>query len=150
MRVAPTFAVVAICLLAGCEQLPPAPPLIDGEAQCRHLLPDSPQLFRQCVEDADVANAIREDGDRRWAADAAATLDQPQAPALPLVPVFEPPTLSPPPAAPVADLPGASTAPARAQTWGETPYAPMIPPVMRDQPVTEVNPMIPPAARGMQ
>jgi hypothetical protein len=35
------------------------------------------------------------------------------------------------------------------KTWGETPYAPMIPPVMRDQPVENVNPMIPPAARGL-
>jgi hypothetical protein len=35
------------------------------------------------------------------------------------------------------------------KTWGETPYAPMIPPVMRDQPVEIVNPMIPPAARGL-
>jgi hypothetical protein len=33
------------------------------------------------------------------------------------------------------------------QTWNDTPYAPAVPPVMRDQPVTEVNPMIPPAAR---
>jgi hypothetical protein len=35
------------------------------------------------------------------------------------------------------------------KTWGETPCAPMIPPVMRDQPVENVNPMIPPAARGL-
>jgi hypothetical protein len=35
------------------------------------------------------------------------------------------------------------------KTWGETPYAPMISPVMRDQPVENVNPMIPPAARGL-
>jgi hypothetical protein len=34
-------------------------------------------------------------------------------------------------------------------TWGETPYAPMIPPVMRDQPVENINPLIPPAARGL-
>ncbi len=33
------------------------------------------------------------------------------------------------------------------QTWGDTPYAPMIAPVMRDQPVENTNPMIPPAAR---
>jgi hypothetical protein len=35
------------------------------------------------------------------------------------------------------------------QTWGDTPYAPMIPPVMRNQPVENSNPLIPPAARGL-
>ena len=37
--------------------------------------------------------------------------------------------------------------PTHVLTWGETPCGPMIPPAMRDQPVTNVNPMIPPGCR---
>jgi hypothetical protein len=51
-----------------------------------------------------------------------------------------------PPAMPAPTIPGQTTPPP-ATTWEDTPYAPMIPPVMRDQPVEDVNPMIPPAAR---
>ena len=57
--------------------------------------------------------------------------------------LFTPP--APPPPSPTGGLP--SYAPSAPRTWGETPYAPMIPPVMRDEPVENVNPMIPPAAR---
>ena len=35
----------------------------------------------------------------------------------------------------------------RANTWGNSPYAPMVPPVMRDQPTSYINPMVPPVAR---
>jgi hypothetical protein len=53
--------------------------------------------------------------------------------------------VSPPP---VAVMPTSkATAPAPVQTWGETPCAPMIPPAMRDQPISNVNAMIPPACR---
>ena len=37
--------------------------------------------------------------------------------------------------------------PNRQDTWGNSPYAPMVPPVMRDQPTSYVNPMVPPVAR---
>jgi hypothetical protein len=49
--------------------------------------------------------------------------------------------------APMILSPAVSPSPQRVPTWGETSCAPMIPPVMRDQPVTNVNPMIPPACR---
>lgn len=37
--------------------------------------------------------------------------------------------------------------PAPVQTWGQTPYAPAIPPAMWDAPTTKMNPLIPPVAR---
>ncbi len=40
--------------------------------------------------------------------------------------------------------------PPRTRTWGETPYAPAIPPIMRNQPITNENALIPPVARGYQ
>jgi hypothetical protein len=61
-------------------------------------------------------------------------------------PVSQPPT--PPAPNPVGTLDNLYSPPSP-KTWGETPYAPMIPPVMRDQPVENVNPMIPPAARDL-
>ena len=63
---------------------------------------------------------------------------------------YAPVNLVPPPPVPnpVDTLDNLYSPPAP-KTWGETPYAPMIPPVMRDQPVENVNPMIPPAARGL-
>jgi hypothetical protein len=68
---------------------------------------------------------------------------------LPIPSTDAPINLVPPPAPnPVGTLDNLYS-PASPQTWGDTPYAPMIPPVMRDQPVENVNPMIPPAARGL-
>jgi len=59
------------------------------------------------------------------------------------------PTNANQPAAPMILSPPVSQpqSPPRVPTWGETSCAPMIPPVMRDQPVTNVNAMIPPTCR---
>jgi hypothetical protein len=54
-------------------------------------------------------------------------------------------TQPPPMPAPAVTAP--SEAPPKPKTWMDTPYAPMVPPVMRDQPVTDPNPAVPPAAR---
>ena len=52
---------------------------------------------------------------------------------------------APPSQKPVAA--GIDYMPSRPNTWGNSPYGPMVPPVMRDQPIDSVNPMLPPAAR---
>ena len=65
--------------------------------------------------------------------------------------VYTPPTQLTQPPSPTSPSPmpnlGQTYIHPAPKTWGDTPYAPAIPPVMRDQPVTNVNPMIPPAAR---
>lgn len=53
-----------------------------------------------------------------------------------------------PPSAPgPSPLPGIDTQQTRPVTWGQTPYAPMIAPAMRDQPVNSINPAVTPIAR---
>lgn len=53
---------------------------------------------------------------------------------------------APPTPSPISSL-GDTYMPSRPNTWGNSPYGLMVPPVMRDQPVGNSNPMIAPVAR---
>ncbi|MGC2410949.1 MAG: hypothetical protein WA441_13400 [Methyloceanibacter sp.] len=53
---------------------------------------------------------------------------------------------APPSPTPIPNV-GQTYVPSTSQTWGNSPYGPMVPPVMRDEPVQNVNPAIPPVAR---
>ena len=110
---------------------------------CRHLT-GYPDLYAKCAGLVAVGNQMREDS---WQA-GMGSLPPAPAPSAPIeVPDFGRPTVMQMPVYRPTIEPLQQPKPPRAQTWGETPYAPQIPPVMRDRPVTEVNPMIPPAAR---
>ena len=152
-RITPALVAIAVWCVAGCEPEPRYSSLPDPGAVCGHLLATNPELYRRCLHDVEVGNAMRMqargDATRRSAVDILAEPDQPLPRYTPTPPA--PPDL-PPPAPPAAPIPNLSPSiypphPAPA-TWGDTPYAPMIPPVLRDQPTNVVSPMIPPAARG--
>lgn len=161
MRAPPTLAIIVACLwAAGC--VPPAPPRpqsIDATLACPTATTAELLNVAACLRTVD---AINEDREERWeramrqrAAAISALLGvADDTAAAPRPPIFAaaPPELSPAPAPapPIPTEPPPFGTSPPVHTWGETPYAPMIPPVMRDQPVTVVNPMVPPAAREMQ
>ncbi len=100
------------------------------------------QVAEQCWDGVKYAQELRESAWRQRAAEADAPVQ---------VHVDRPDyTLHTQPPAPPSQQPvggGINYTPTRPNTWGNSPYGPMVPPVMRDQSIDSVNPMIPPAAR---
>jgi hypothetical protein len=122
------------------------------EAESLYDVPGKQQIANQCWAMLGVVRETHYDMRQRMLR-AADEIDAQQRATPALMPspsTYAPVNLAPPPPAPnpVGTLDNLYTRPPP-QTWGDTPYAPMIPPVMRDQPVENVNPMIPPAARDL-
>jgi hypothetical protein len=136
--------VLACLLLAACGPLPQPPPLMDANAKCHPLLATDPGLYPGCVRSIEFGNEIRRES---WARYQAQVVADDVAPAPMPAEAWTPPPIMPTPTFDPVPVPLQYQPPAPVQTWGQTPYAAMVPPVMRDRPVTEINPMIPPAAR---
>jgi hypothetical protein len=100
------------------------------------------QVAKQCWEGVRYAQELRESAWRQRAAEADAPVQ---------VHVAQPDyALHTQPPAPPRQQPvgsGIDYTPTRPNTWGNSPYGPMVPQVMRDQPIDSVNPMVPPVAR---
>jgi hypothetical protein len=110
------------------------------------------ELARSCWGELELSEDIwSEAHNRRPNAPLANDIPLPQAQKWPS---YQPPQSDPPamvsPSEPVSvSAPPAGFPPVQ-RTWNDTPYAPMIPPALRGQPIDNVTPMIPPAVRGLQ
>lgn len=97
------------------------------------------QRYSSCARDVAKGNDLRQ---QTW--DEASARHQFQTSPSYATPSY---SVSAPPIAPQPNqIPFQQATAPRQQTWGDTPYAPMVAPVMRGEPVSSVNPMISPAA----
>jgi hypothetical protein len=112
---------------------------------------DDLEIARSCRGEVELSEEIwAEAHDRRPNAALANGIPLPPA----QWPSYQPPQPDPPamvsPSEPISvSAPPAGFPPVR-RTWNDTPYAPMVPPALRDQPIDNVTPMVPPAVRGLQ
>lgn len=141
------LALVMLCAgLAGC--VPSSPHGLNVADVCdssyvREKNPDKYyvgyQRYSSCARDVAKGNDLRQ---QTW--DEASARHQFQTSPSYATPSY---SVSAPPIAPQPNqIPFQQASAPRQQTWGDTPYAPMVAPVMRDQPISNVNPMIPPSA----
>ena len=129
-------------LLAGCVQ---RAPLATVEGHCGHLREIAPAQYRQCAQNVAIGNQMRQDS---WNNSSQTYSSPPAAYSLPPVPTYTPAPRTPmyqPAATPEAPPRQVESTPP--QRWIDTPYAPMIPPVYRTEPVGTGGAAIPPVAR---